>query len=241
LFFNTSSLPANANITNATLSLYKWTDSSSTDFDIIVQNGQPTYPHDPLQSSDFNKNYYSGNGGSLNTLNFVDGRNNISLTNYNWIKKEGITKLCLRSGREINGTAPTGNEHITVYSSEKGAPTYAPRLIVIYQNQSKIKNTGPMNITGYLLIQVQYLDDEKWVVDNDTVNETKSRIVNGGELPMRELALDAIFNGLVNTDDLTHGDGLYRVYAAFRDPDGNVLICDGDSLLEASYEFTVDI
>jgi hypothetical protein len=240
LFFNTSSIPANANITNATLSLYKYTDYSSTDFDIVVQNGQPTYPHDPLQSGDFNKNYYSGNGGSLNTLNFVNGRNNISLTNYNWINKEGMTKLCIRSSREINGTAPTGNEHIAVFSSEKGAPTYAPSLIITYQNHSKISNTGFTNITGYLLIQVQFKDGEEWVVDNDTVNETKSRTIKGGGLLLgEELALDTIFNDLVNTNDLTHGDGLYRVYAAFRDPDGDVLVCDDDSLLEAWYEFTV--
>jgi len=41
--------------------------------------------------------------------------------------------------------------------------------------------------------------------------------------------------------DLYHGSGTYRVYAAFRDPDGDVLVCDDDSLLEATYEFTVNI
>ena len=54
------------------------------------------------------------------------------------------------------------------------------------------------------------------------------------------MALDIIFNGLVTTDDFTHGDGTYRVYVAFRDPDGDVLICDDESLLEAWYEFEVD-
>jgi len=33
--------------------------------------------------------------------------------------------------------------------------------------------------------------------------------------------------------------GTYRVYVAFRDPDGNVLVCDDDSLMEATYEFTI--
>jgi hypothetical protein len=47
--------------------------------------------------------------------------------------------------------------------------------------------------------------------------------------------------GLVNTNDLSHGSGTYRVYAAFRDPYGDVLVCDDGSLLEASYEFTVNI
>ena len=56
-----------------------------------------------------------------------------------------------------------------------------------------------------------------------------------------QLGLDTVFNGLVNTNDLSHGNGAYCVYAAFRDPEGDVLICDDDSLFEASYEFTIDI
>jgi hypothetical protein len=105
--------------------------------------------------------------------------------------------------------------------------------------ESKINNTGSTDIKGYLLIQVQYYNEtsSSWVVADDTVNETTSRTINSSG----QLALDTIFNGLVNTDDLTYGDGLYRVYAAFRDPDGDVLVCDDDSLLESWYEFTVNI
>ncbi len=105
--------------------------------------------------------------------------------------------------------------------------------------ESKIKNVGSTNISGYLLIQVQYYNasSKGWVVDNDTVNETTPRTIVSGQ----QLALDTIFNGLVNTNDLICGDGLYRVYVAFRDPYGDVLVCDDVSLLEASYEFTVNI
>ena len=35
------------------------------------------------------------------------------------------------------------------------------------------------------------------------------------------------------------GDGTYRVYTAFRDPDGDVLLCNDESLLEETYEFTI--
>jgi hypothetical protein len=236
LFFNTSALPSNAYITDAILSLYKKADNSFTDFTIIVQDGQPTYPHDPLQTGDYNKNHYSGVGGVLNTTNFVNGRNNIVLTNYSWIMKQGMTKFCLRSDRDINGTIPSGNEYVDVYSNEKGV-FYAPKLQIIYRNQSKIKNTGGTNISGYLLMQVQYYNEtiEDWVLVSDTVNETSPRIINTGE----QLALDLIFNGLVNTNGLCFGDGLYRVFACFRSPGGNVLVCDDESLLEASYEFTI--
>ena len=101
--------------------------------------------------------------------------------------------------------------------------------------QSKIVNNGSTNISGYLLIQVQFNNSGEWVLDDDTVNETTMRTIPVGG----QLGLDTFFNGKVNTNDLSHGSGTYRVYAAFRDPDGDVLVCDDDSLLEATYEFTV--
>lgn len=235
VFFDTSSIPSNMVITSATLSLYKDADLSPTDFDIVVQNGQPTYPHDPLQGSDYNKNHYSGDGGSLNMVNFSGGYNDISLTNYSWINTDGTTKFCLRSSRDIDGNVPTGNEYVTVCSSDYPLGGRSPKLVIEYRNQSKIKNTGSTDIKGYLLIQVQYDDVGQWVVDNDTINETTPRTIT----PESQLALDTIFNGLVKTSDLSHGYGMYRVYAAFRDPDGDVLVTDDETVLEAWYEFEV--
>jgi hypothetical protein len=240
VLFDTSRLPSNAYIDDAILSLYKYSDSSTTDFTITVQNGQPTYPHNPLQTGDYSKSRYSGNGGGLNTASFVNGRNNITLTNHSWLTKEGTTKLCLRSSLDINGTAPTGNEYINVYSGDASA-TYRPKLIVIYRNQSKIKDTGLTNIKGYLLIQVQFHNISwpagQWVVDQGAVNETTSRTINAGQ----QLALDTIFNGRVNTIDLTHGNGRYRVYAAFRDKYGNILQTSERKSLAAWWEFDVSI
>lgn len=154
-----------------------------------------------------------------------------------WINKSSWTKLCLRSSRDINGTAPTGNEYVTVYASEQGNG-YEPKLVITYRvNQSKINNTGSTNIQGYLLIQVQFLDPLSppgtWIVDNDTVNETKPRTINCSS----RLALDTIFNGLVRASDLTHGAGTYRVYAAFRDPEGNILKTNTGSELKAWWQF----
>jgi hypothetical protein len=105
-------------------------------------------------------------------------------------------------------------------------------------HQSKIVNTGYTNISGYLLIQVQFNNSGVWVLDDDTVNETSTRTI----AVEGQLGLDEIFNlEEVNTDSLSHGNGTYRVYAAFRDAYGDVLVCDDDSLLEVSYDFTVDI
>jgi len=240
LFFNTTALPQNAYIDNATLSLYKYLDSSTTDFEITVQNGQPTYPHNPLQTTDYNKNLYSGNGGSKNTSSLGTGYNAIYLNSdgKSWMNRTGWTKLCLRSNRDINGYTPTGNEHVYVYSSEQGLG-YQPKLVITYRNQSKIKNTGSTDITGYLLLQIQFYDSGKgtaphWIIDNDTINETTTRTIISGN----QLALDTIFNGHVRASDLTHGTGTYRVYAVFRDPEGNILRTNDGSELKAWWQFS---
>jgi hypothetical protein len=235
-FFNTSALPSNAYLDNATLSLYKRTDYSDTDFDITIQNGQPTYPHDPLQSSDYNKSQYSGNGGTLNTADFTSGYNQITLTNLTWINTTGITKLCLRSSRDISGTTPTGYEFVSIYSREF-IFSYPPKLVIYYRNQSKIKNTGSTDIMGYLLIQVLYYNtsQSKWLVEDDTINETTPRTITSGN----QLALDTVFNGLLQASDLTHGTSVsYGVYTTFRDPDGNILKTNDDVDLVSSCEFT---
>ena len=104
--------------------------------------------------------------------------------------------------------------------------------------QSKIENTGSTNFTGYLLMQIEFYNttNSTWILDQEVVNETTTRTINTGST----LALDTIFNPHnVSTSSFTNGNGTYRVYAAFRDPDGDVLICDDESLLEANYQFTV--
>jgi hypothetical protein len=240
LMFNTSELPDKANVTGATLSLYKKDDFSTTDFNLTLQNGQPFYPHDELNPSDYNKNHYSGCGGGLNTYYFADGWNNITITELDWIQHGGITKLCLRSKRDIDGTAPTSGEFVNVYSADESGE-YMPKLVVTYFNQSKISNLGSTSFKGYLLIQVKYFDDTmepaSWIVANNTVVEDIARVIGVSE----QFGLDTVFNDIVNTTDLldSYGEGLYRVYAAFRDPDGDVLVCDNDSMLEATYEFTL--
>jgi PKD repeat protein len=104
-------------------------------------------------------------------------------------------------------------------------------------NESKIVNTGSTNISGYLLIQVDYLVGEEWMLDTEVVDETSTRVISVGG----QLGLDQIFNPEeVNTSSLSHGSGTYRVYAAFCDPDDDVLVCSDSSSMEAWYEFTVE-
>jgi hypothetical protein len=65
-------------------------------------------------------------------------------------------------------------------------------------------------------------------------------IQHGGTLGQNIFALDSVFNGLMNTNSLSSfGNCTYRVYVALCDPDGDVLVCDDDTELVATYEFTV--
>jgi hypothetical protein len=95
--------------------------------------------------------------------------------------------------------------------------------------QSKLVNTGSTNISGFLLFQLQYYNTSQaeWVVDFDAICDFQ--VINSSET----LGLDTVFNGLVNVDDLSYGDGVYRVYTALLDPDGEVLVCDGGAKVEA--------
>lgn|GEM_PF-4063640 len=236
LCFNTSMLPLNAVITNATLLVHKAADYSTTDFDLIIQNGQPECPHSPLESGDYNKELYEGKGGSLNTVNFTSGFNSITVTNHSWITAEGTTKFCVRSNRDIDAVEPTGNEYVSLHASEFLGFGCHSILEIVYRNQSKIKNTGSTPIKGYLLMQVQYYDEtlEQWVVEDDTVNETSPRTINCSDI----MPLDSIFNGLIRVSELEHGVGSYRVYTAFRDPGGNILRTDNDVEIVSWWEFT---
>ena len=143
VFFDTSTLPDGAVISAAKLGLYGASDLSATDFNITVQNGQPTYPHDPVQKADYDKSKYSGDGGTFGTAGFsTAGYNELTLNadGRNWINKAGVTKFCLRSSRDISGTAPAGNEYVGIYSYEKGAG-YRPYLEVTYVS------SGPPTVT----------------------------------------------------------------------------------------------
>jgi len=134
VFFDTSAIPDDAIITAATLSLHGARDSSDYDFDIVIQSGMPTYPHDPPVDTDYYYVHYSGDGGRFNTSGFsTTGYNDIVLneTGRSWINKTGITKFCLRSSRDINSTIPSGHEYVEVCASEGGSG-YQPKLTVTY-------------------------------------------------------------------------------------------------------------
>jgi len=134
------SVPGGISISAGTLSLYGSVNHSATNFDIVVQIGSgtpPTYPHDPLVKADFDKDFYSGDGGSFSTAGFsTAGYNNITLnaTGYGWIRPGGATKFCLRSSRDISSIPPVDedtDEFVYTYTTEKGTG-YKPKLVITY-------------------------------------------------------------------------------------------------------------
>ena len=133
LFFDTSSLPDDASIVAATLSLNLYADNSDTDFDITVVDG--SLLNDPLVAGDYGDLLnQTTSGGVLNTADFsYSGYEDIPLNAFGigWISKTGMTKLGLRSSRDITNAEPSTIELVGVHSYEIG-DRYRPRLVVTY-------------------------------------------------------------------------------------------------------------
>jgi hypothetical protein len=138
--FDTSSIPSNAVIDSATLTIGILADSSSTNFDIVVTNGQPDYPHSPPVVADYNKANYSGDGGSINTSGISDPFVlSLNATGLSWITKGGTTKLLLRSSLDVAGTEPT--EDVDEFISFK-LTSPVPKLTVTYHTVSTVQING---------------------------------------------------------------------------------------------------
>jgi hypothetical protein len=132
LFFDTSSLPNEATIDSAILSVYVTDDYSTTDFNVTIQTGDPT---DPLTSYDYRYIYYSGAGGTRSTSDGLseDAYWNITLSEdgEDWISLTSDTAFCLRSQEDIDYSEPSDSELIAFASSEAGA-SYTAKLYVTY-------------------------------------------------------------------------------------------------------------
>jgi len=133
-FFDTSVIPTDANVTEVIFSFYLKTDYSTTDFNFTVVNGQPTYPHKPIEAGDYHLTHYSGDGGQFNSSSLIAGYNNMSLNSNgrSWINTNGTTKLTLRSQNDIDNITPTTEERFTIKSAETGV-SYTPKLYITYQ------------------------------------------------------------------------------------------------------------
>jgi hypothetical protein len=145
VFFDATTLPR-APIVSASLRLYCPASGAFVDnsFNITVMNGTSTaFPHDPLQTSDYNISDYANNGGTFNASSWTQSSyNNITITDLTWIQRTGTTKFALISSRDISATKPptTGtsddSEYVTFNTQE--ATSSKPLLEVIVN----IPNSG---------------------------------------------------------------------------------------------------
>lgn len=134
LFFDTSTIPDNALITEATLLIYGFGDHSDVDFEICIVSGDDL--DDPMVSADYHDLLDATTiMGSMNTQDWTtQGYNNITI-DPSWldeINKTGTTKFALRSDRDINSIAPTGVEYVEFYMSEQEGTDKDPKLVVTY-------------------------------------------------------------------------------------------------------------
>lgn len=138
--FDTSALPDDCTITSATLNLDGNTDNSTDDFVMQLQQGSAGHPADPLAVGDFDKSFYSGNGGTWNSAAYVAGDNaiTISATGLTWISKTGDTYFFLRSQEDINASQPANPEYCIFNSAGSD-------LVVNYDYDAK--SVSAVNVT----------------------------------------------------------------------------------------------
>lgn len=146
LSFNTSAIDFNTMISSMDIIFYgkeMCLDSNDTSFDIHVLKSIYT---DPLWNPDWGSTLGSWMGetftvgGSSNDFKVVDGdpntgKNVIHIGNptiaNGILTQGGITKIALVSSRTVEGTAPSGQEFVKIYSSDANTPL-RPRLEVYY-------------------------------------------------------------------------------------------------------------
>ncbi|MCJ7744112.1 MAG: hypothetical protein MUO99_06080 [Dehalococcoidales bacterium] len=164
LIFDTSSIVGI--ITSAILKLYPYgiNENTTASIRLVVQSGQPVYPHIPVVLADFDKTLYSGDYGSIAYSEWVlEIYNDITLDT-SVITQGGITKLCLRTSDDISGTPPIPpalwwykNDGFNLYSAN-AISSKRPKLVITYG--PGIVTTLPAGWTATLLTKTPptYID-----------------------------------------------------------------------------------
>lgn len=147
MYFNTTNVTGN--ITSASLLLFLNSDSSTTDFNLVIQKGSAGHPADPLVVGDYDKTFYSGNYGSFNTAGLAAGYNVIPITDTSFINAGSTTNISLRSDNDINGVAPAGDEFVNFDSAESGVTTLPMLYITFTLNTVSGVTQGYHIITPY--------------------------------------------------------------------------------------------
>jgi len=159
VFFDTSSLPDSATITDTALYLYVSNIEDADDAEIWIVSGMPTYPHDPPVLADYDWDNY---GNFASTYGYADASDDLTLDQYNKVNtndsallkaivnKTGDTKLCLVSRHDKENDNPALSDYslVSSYSYEQGVG-YQPYLEVTYTASAPTITTDAASAIGY--------------------------------------------------------------------------------------------
>ncbi len=128
-------LPGGAPVEYAAILLKRYSATAIViPFDVVVQNGMPSYPEVPVVIGDYDRTKYSGDGGSINADDLVLSSYTplvLNGTGRSWMNLGGLTKFMLRSSRDIAGIAPvqSSDEERVSFTSNNGT-AFDPRLVI---------------------------------------------------------------------------------------------------------------
>jgi len=170
--FNTdrADLPPGAPIQYAAIRVkrYATTQPLKLDFDVVVQDGQPEFPHDPIELTDYWRKWYLGNYGQILASELpIDEFGDIILNSQGLdrLTLGGVYKVLLRSSRDMEDIQPykaENEERINInmnigYNDD-------PRLIIRITLTIPQVMTGPAtNINKYwALVEATMTDSGYW-------------------------------------------------------------------------------
>ena len=154
LVFDTSSIPNDATITDATLSIYVTakTDNDSSSF-VLIQTTQAATSslvlEDFDQCGDLNSPTEGASRVTYSSLT-LDAYNNFTFNaaGLTWINLTGLTKLGIRNSRDVDNSEPTGLNSFQFFSFEQTGTSQDPKLVINYTLATTTSTTSSTSTTS---------------------------------------------------------------------------------------------
>ncbi len=153
MFFDTSALPSGVTVTAVVLSLYGQTDQATNEFDMVIVSGDDL-TYNQLVVADYGDLLNEITSlGELNTASFVTGAFNeitFNAAGRDKINVGGITKLAIRSSRDISSSQPAQSEanRVQFYQSHLSFQDFAPKLTITYTTLFPSSSNTAIRVTG---------------------------------------------------------------------------------------------
>lgn len=177
LIFNTTTLPDDAVVDSAYISMVIYDDQSVVDFNVSLQQVRPPAPRNPMIPGDYFRNAFVGEYATRNTSGYTDEDwFNYTLPGaaFGDIDETGDTYFGLRSDQDIDQSAPApgDEEWIGFYGPGGVEPWKAPHLIINY--------TIPSSNWAYI-VNLSWMNNEsgtwqQFALDYITANGTYSHL-----------------------------------------------------------------